>query len=343
MPFPALSCPIVVAPMAGGPSTPALAAAVANAGGLGSLGFAYSSPARVGADLRAARELTAGPLNANFFVFPQVSAPEALSVARAIAALQSLPGAAGLPVAAPAGPVCPELDRQLEPVWQLRPEVLTFHFGLPAAAIIERAHALGISVGVTATRRSEALAIAAAGADFVVAQGAEAGGHCGAFEPRDVSAWLPVRELVAELAAEVTLPIVAAGGLMDGADIRSVLAQGASAAQLGTAFLTTTESGASAAHRRLLLNEPTRGTVVTTAFSGRPARGLRNTFTERMAHADALGFPLQNSLTTTIRRAAIERDDGEHQSLWAGVGYGRCRAGGAAHLARRLMTELDAA
>ena len=343
MRFPALSCPIVVAPMAGGPSTPALAAAVANAGGLGSLGFAYSTPDRIAADLRAARELTAGPLNANFFVFPPVTALAEHSVARAVTALRSLPGAAGLSAAALTAPVCPELERQLEPVWQLRPAVLTFHFGLPAGAVIERAHALGISVGVTATRRSEALAIAAAGADFIVAQGAEAGGHCGAFEPLDVNAWLPVRELVAELAAEVALPIVAAGGLMDGADIRSVLAQGASAAQLGTAFLTTAESGASAAHRRLLLSEPTRETVITTAFSGRPARGLRNTFTERMANADVLGFPLQNSLTTTIRRAAIERDDGEHQSLWAGVGHARCRAGGAADLVRRLMTELDAA
>src|SRR3974390_2660631 len=109
--------------MAGGPSTPALAAAVANSGGLGSLGFAYSAPDRVAADLRAARELPVGPLNANFFVFPQVTAPAAHSVVRAVAALQSLPGAAGLSAATLAGPVCPELERQLEPVWQLRPAV----------------------------------------------------------------------------------------------------------------------------------------------------------------------------------------------------------------------------
>ena len=343
MGFPTLACPIVLAPMAGGPNTPALAAAVANAGGVGSFGFAYATPERIAADLAATRALTNGPLNANFFVFRPVAPPAAELAARAISALATLPGAAGLALAAPVPPYFPDLAAQLEPVWRLRPEILTFHFGLPPAGVIERAHSLGISVGVTATRASEARAIAAAGSDFVVAQGAEAGGHCGVFTPGEPGTWLPVRELVRSLAPVTDLPLVAAGGLMSGADIRAVLDAGAEAAQLGTAFLAATESGASAAHRRYLLTEGARGTALTRAFSGRHARGIRNTFIERMEGAEVLPFPLQNSLTGPLRKAAVEHDDGELQSLWAGAHYARCRGGSARELVRRLLAELDAA
>ena len=343
MGFPTLACPIVLAPMAGGPNTPALAAAIANAGGLASFGFAYSTPERIAADLAATRALTSGPLNANFFVFRPVAAPAREEEARAVAALAALPHARDLALAPPAPPYAPDLAAQLEPVWRLRPEVLTFHFGLPPAGVIERAHALGIAVGVTATRAAEARAITAAGADFVVAQGSEAGGHCGIFTPTEPEDWLPVRELVRDLRRLTELPLVAAGGLMSGADIRAVLDAGAEAAQLGTAFLATTESGASAAHRRFLLGQGARGTVLTRAFSGRYARGIRNDFIERMAGAAVLPFPLQNTLTAPLRRAAAERDDGEYQSLWAGAHYARCRSGSARELVRRLLAELEAA
>lgn len=343
MSFPALACPIVLAPMAGGPNTPSLAAAVANAGGLASFGFAYSTPERIAADLAATRALTTGPVNANFFVFRPVTPPAPHEAALAIAALAALPPAAGLALAPPIPPFYPDLAAQLEPVWRLRPEVLTFHFGLPPNGVIERARALGISVGVTATRTAEARAISAAGADFIVAQGAEAGGHCGVFAPAEPGDWLPVRELIRSLRQVTELPLVAAGGLMSGADIRAVLDAGAEAAQLGTAFLATTESGASAAHRRYLLEQGARGTALTKAFSGRYARGIRNAFIDRMAGADVLAFPLQNSLTAPLRKAAAERDDGEYQSLWAGTHYARCRGGGARELVRRLVAELEAA
>ena len=342
MTFPTLACPIVLAPMAGGPNTPALAAAVANAGGVGSFGFAYSTPERIAADLSATRALTTGLLNANFFIFRPVTPPAPEAAARAIAALNALSGAADVSLTAPIPPFFPDLAAQLEPVWHLRPQLLTFHFGLPPTGTIERARALGISVGITATRVSEARAIVAAGADFIVAQGAEAGGHCGIFAPAEPGDWPPVRELVRNLVRVAGLPLVAAGGLMSGSDIRSVLDAGAEAAQLGTAFLATTESGASAAHRRYLLQEGARGTTLTRAFSGRHARGIRNTFIERMVGADVLPFPLQNSLTGPLRKAAVERDDGEFQSLWAGAHYALCRSGSARELVRRLLAEIEA-
>lgn len=334
--FPRTELPIVLAPMAG-VVTPALAAAVSNAGGIGSLGFAYATPERVAAELRAARALTRGPLNANFFLFPPINEPTAGEVREA---------AAALPADTPAtlrAPYCPVLDAQLDAAWPFRPELLTFHFGIPAPEVFARARSLGIAVGISATSAEEAGQIAAAGADFIIAQGSEAGGHCGRFGTERPDDWLPLHALLGEMRSRTTLPLIAAGGLMTGADIREVLGMGATAAQLGTAFIATEESAASTAHRRLMLNEPQRGTALTRAFSGRYARGIRNDFIRATENAPTLPFPVQNALTTPLRQAAISRDDAEHQSLWAGSGYARSRAGTASELMRLLAAELASA
>jgi len=339
--FPRTAVPIVLAPMAG-VVTPALAAAVANAGGIGSLGFAYSTPARIETELRAARELTAGPLNANFFLFPPVQEPSPaalMSRAAALAPLTPPPATSALPQS----PYCPVLAEQLEAAWPSRPELMTFHFGIPSREVFARARSLDIAVGVTATCAEEARQIAAAGADFIIVQGCEAGGHCGRFGTERPDDWLPLRELLQQIRAVTALPLVAAGGLMTGADIRAVLTAGASAAQLGTAFIAADESCASPAHRRFLLGEPARGTALTRGFSGRYARGIRNAFIDAMHDAPTLPFPVQNALTTPLRQAAIGRDDGEHQSLWAGTGYARCRPGRARALVQALAAELAAA
>lgn len=337
---------LIQAPMAGGVSTPALAGAVAAAGGVGSLGFAYSAPARIAHDLRQARALAAGGiLNANYFVFDELaseaidtSAFEAARVAFGRVCEQAglAPGAVRLPEP----PWFPDLSAQLEPVWDLRPQWLSFHFGVPPRWVIERAHELGMVVLVTATCLDEARAIVAAGADLIVAQGAEAGGHRGLFARTGADALSSTVDLLRQLRGQVDLPIIAAGGVMDGSDASVMLKAGASGVQMGTAFLRCPESGASAAHKRLCAEEGDRGTEWTTAFSGRRARGIRNRFMEAMRDLPVLPFPLQNTMTSALRQAAVQADNPEYQSLWAGVGYARARAVGAAGLVREIEAGL---
>lgn len=328
--------------MAGGVNTPAMAAAVANAGGVGSFGFAYSSPEKISTDLMATHALTAGPLNANFFVFQPVALPDAAQQAAALAALKAL----GLPhdcvLRMPQAPFYPDLEALLQPVWQHRPAMLTFHFGIPSAAVIQQAKALGIAVGITATSLAEATQIENAGADFIVAQGVEAGGHRGTFDPDGADVGLPLDDLLRTLVSSIRLPIVAAGGVMNGADIHRVTRLGAAAAQMGTAFLCCDESGASPAHQAFVLHEHARGTTFTRAFSGRRAQGIVNSFTAALQGQATLPFPIQNTLTGPIRQLAVQRNDGEHQSLWAGTAYSKAEALPAATLMLRWGAELEA-
>jgi len=334
-----LRVPIIQAPMAGGTCTPALVAAVANAGGLGSFGFAYSAPQKISDDLGAAKRLTSGPVNANFFVFQDVPAPSIELQQQSIAAIKRLPLAHDLRLLAPEPPFFPDLNTMLEPVWLHRPAVLTFHFGLPHSDVLARARLLNIAVGVTATCLAEGQAIEAAGADFVVAQGVEAGGHRGTFQPDSLDEDLATLALVRQLSTSLRIPVVAAGGLMTGGDVALAIRAGASAAQLGTAFLCCDESGASPAHKHFLLTKPTRGTAFTHAFSGRRAQGLKNSFIDAMQGQPHLPFPLQNTLTTPLRQLAVQHDDGEHQSLWAGRAYAQARPMGAQALMKILERE----
>ena len=338
-----LTIPIIQAPMAGGVNTPELAAAVANAGGVGSFGFAYSSPQSISKDLSRVSLLTSGPINVNFFVFSPVEMPSTSVQEGALAALRGLPLAGDIALRVPEPPFFPDLDQQLEPVWDRRPALLTFHFGVPASRIIQRAKDLGIAVGITATSLAEAQAIERAGADFIVAQGIEAGGHRGIFDPLGPDERLSALALSSQLARKCSLPFVAAGGLMTGEDVYAALAAGATAAQLGTAFLCCDESGASAAHKAFLLGEGKRGSLFTQGFSGRPARGIANEFIRLMADQPTLPFPLQNTLTAPIRQRALQNNNGEYQSLWAGAAYARARCLTAAGLMATLQAELRAA
>lgn len=328
--------------MAGGVNTPALAAAVANAGGVGSFGFAYSSPEKISADLAATQALTAGPVNANFFVFQPVALPDAQHQAAALVALRALGLPEDLVLHMPQAPFYPVLETLLQPVWQHRPALLTFHFGIPSTAVMQQAKALGIAVGITATSLAEAKQIEAAGADFIVAQGMEAGGHRGTFEPDGVDAELALDDLLRVLVPSIRLPIVAAGAVMDGADIHRVMRAGAAAAQMGTAFLCCDESGASPAHQAFIRHEHARGTAFTRGFSGRRAQGIANQFMTQLEGQTTLPFPIQNTLTGPIRQRAVQRNDGEHQSLWAGTAYPKAQALPAATLMQRWGAELQA-
>ena len=341
--FKQLTAPIFQAPMAGGVCTAELVAAVSNAGGVGGFGFAYSTPEKISQDLAAARALTTGPINANFFVFQPVELPNAQMQDEAVRALKYLPHANEFKADIPSAPFYPDLAKQLAPIWSHRPAVLTFHFGVPPAGVIDQAHALGIAVGISATSLAEALAIQQAGADFIVAQGIEAGGHRGIFDTNAPDEMLSMLDLTKQLTKECSIPIVSAGGIMDGADIQAVLHAGASAAQLGTAFLCCDESGASPAHKSFVMSQQHRPSVFTKSFSGRPARGIENEFITQMENQAILPFPLQNTLTGSLRQWASKTNNGEYQSLWAGAAFQRARSMPAQDLIKALMKEISTA
>ena len=338
--FQQLNAPIFQAPMAGGVCTPQLVAAVTNAGGVGGFGFAYSTPEKISQDLAAAKALTTGPVNANVFVFQPVDLPSVQIQNEAIRALTSLPHANEFSAEIPSAPFYPDLEQQLAPIWAHRPAILTFHFGVPSSSVIEHAHALGMVVGISATSLAEAMTIQRAGADFIVAQGIEAGGHRGMFDPCVSDEKLGVMDLTRQLTRECSIPIVSAGGIMDGSDIQAVLQAGASAAQLGTAFLCCDESGASPAHKSFLMKQRHRPSVFTKSFSGRPARGIENEFITRMENQSILPFPLQNTLTGSLRQWASKTNNGEYQSMWAGAAFNRSRTMPAQDLVKVLMKEM---
>jgi len=338
--FSKLSLPIIQAPMAGGINNPRLASEVSNAGGVGSFGFAYSTAQKISEDLAATRALTNGPINANFFVFSPVDLPEQAVQQKALEALKNLPIEGEYSLVIPQAPFYPDLEEQLKPVWEHCPDMLTFHFGVPSPSIMTRAHSLGITVGITATSLKEATAVEQAGADFIVAQGIEAGGHRGIFNPDDADEKLTTSELTKQLVRGCSIPIVAAGAIMDGADIAKALSAGAVAAQLGTAFLCCEESGATPAHKEYLLRHHSRGSVFTTGFSGRPARGINNEFIRLMENQMVLPFPIQNTLTASLRQLGGKTNNGEYQSLWAGQEYARTRQLSAKTLMRALKDEL---
>ena len=341
--FTQLGLPLIQAPMAGGITTPQLVAAVANHGGVGSFGFAYSTPEKIHADLVAAQSMTGGPINANFFVFSPVCLPDDRTQANAVQALGSL-GVYGVQaLSIPAEPFYPNLMEQLEPVWKARPAILSFHFGLPPDGVVAKAHALGIAVGISATSLAEALAIESAHADFIVAQGIEAGGHRGQFDLRAKDEALSTLELTTQLAKHCRIPIIAAGGIMNGAQIQAAIASGAQAVQMGTAFLCCNESGTPPSYRHYLLNKQDRSTTLTKAFSGRYARGIENTFTRTMQDQVTLPFPIQNTLTGPLRQWAVAQNDAEYQSLWAGTAYAQLRSMSTKDLMQQLRDEVNQA
>ena len=332
--------PIIQAPMAGGITTVDLVTAVANAGAVGSFGFAYSTADVIASDLAQCRAGTDGALLANFFVVEEPAEPSQADREAACAALEALAFKGGV-YSQPQPPYIMDLTAQLAPIWKQPPTYLTFHFGVPSQDILARAHALGIAVGISATNVSEAKEIAAAGADFIIAQGIEAGGHRGTFEAAPLSdEALSTQALTSALAKNTSLPIVAAGGIMTASHIKEALAAGAVAVQMGTAFLAADEAGTAPSYRDALCEVPCRATVLTPHFSGRVARSLQNEFITRMAGQPYLPFPIQNRMTGPLRSAAAKSGTAEYQSLWAGTGVADISQGPAAKILAELCAEL---
>lgn len=325
-----IELPIVGAPMGGGPSTPALVAAVSEAGGLGSLAGGYLPPGRLRADIRAVRELTSRPFAVNLFA-PTPVEPTAQEMETALQALETFRSELGLP-ARPAsdGPWAEDFDAQLAVVVEERVPVTSFTFGLLPEAAVTALHDAGSLLVGTATTVDEAVALEAAGADLVCAQGSEAGAHRGTFLAPAEQSLVGTLALVPQVCDAVDVPVLAAGGIMDGRGIAAALGLGAGAAVLGTAFLRTPEAGTSAPHRRALASATDTSTAVTAAITGRAARGIENRLMRDLRDVTVPGYPVMHTLTSELRRRAAERDEPDLMSLWCGQGV-------------RLATELPAA
>jgi nitronate monooxygenase len=334
--------PILLAPLGGGPGTPELAAAVGEAGGLGSLGASYMTPAQMREAIRKLRALTNWPFHVNLFAGGQGPQPPGNPQAM-LRLLAEAHASLGIPAPALPPPSADPFVEQLEVVLEERPAVFSFTFGIPSGAAIVRVKARGIFVMGTATTVREGRLLEDAGVDAIVAQGAEAGAHRGTFADSFEASMVPLAELVRGLARETSLPVIASGGIMDGRDIAAARTNCAAAVQLGTAFLACPESGASETYKRAILAAHSDTTVITRAFSGRPARGIANEFIARLEGREdiILPYPLQNALTRPMRTAAAQRGEAGFLSLWAGQGVARARNLPAGELVRRLVEEME--
>lgn len=326
--FPELVHPIVQAPMAGGPSTPELAAAVANAGGLGFVAAGYRSPEQLRADLAATRALTDAPIGVNLFLVAEAAIDQSAVDAYA---RELGPEAArhGVELGRPRYDD-DQIGAKLELVVEERVPIVSFTFGCPDTDTVTRLQQAGIAVWVTVTEPHEALAAARAGADALVCQGVEAGGHRGTFDDLDGRGELGLLSLLRLTRGVTELPLVASGGIADGAGIAAVLAAGARAAQIGTAFLLCPEAGTSAPHRQALERPGT--TALTRAFSGRRARGIVNDFMREHDATAPSAYPHVNRLTSPLRAAARAAGDADAINLWAGQAYALAQKRPAAEL-----------
>ena len=315
--------PVIAAPMAGGPTTPAMVVAAHAAGGLGFLATGYKTPDAVAAELRTLRD--AGiPFGVN--VFAPNSIPIDPHRYREYARLMQRE-------ADRFGLTLPDAPSDSDDYFGAKVDLLrtdpapivSFTFGIPPGDVIRVLQRAGSVVVQTVTSRSEAEAAAAAGVDALAVQAGVAGGHSGTLTPAVAPPALPLTELVADIVGTVSLPVIAAGGLSTAADVAAVLRAGAEAAAVGTALLLADESGASATHQAALADPARSETVVTRVFTGRPARGLRNRFIDEYEAVAPLGYPAVHYLTSPLRKAAAAAGEPELLHLWAGTGFRHAR------------------
>jgi len=330
-----LAEPIVQAPLAGGPSTPALAIAVCEAGGLGFLAAGYEQPDAVREEIEQVRAATERPFGVNLFV----PAERPADPATVRAYLDEL-----LPEAARQGAELAEprfdddgWEQKLEIVLEQRPAVVSFTFGCPPASAIDSLHERDIAAWVTVTTVEEAEQASQAGADALVVQGIEAGGHRGGFADSDGADGWGLLALLRVVSNMVATPLIAAGGIGDGAGVAAVLCAGASAAQVGTALMLSPEAATNDAQRQLLSQPiPTR---LTRAFTGRTARGMVNRFLDEHSTAAPPAYPEIHHATSPLRAAARRHGDADAFNLWAGQAHTLARELPAAEIVRQLGAE----
>jgi nitronate monooxygenase len=329
--------PVIQAPMAGGVTTPELVAAVSEAGGLGSIGAAYLSPRAMREAVRRTRELTDRTFAVNLFV-PQPFEEASGRVARANELMESYRDELGIDPPGRIDEYAPAFEEQFEVVLEEGVPIFSFTFGALESGLVGRLKEKGTTVVGTATTVEEAKRLQADGTDLIVAQGAEAGGHRGTFLGGFEEAMVGTMALVPQVVDALTVPVIAAGGIMDGRGLAAALALGAEAVQMGTAFLVCEESGAHPAYKEAVLGAAEYRTILTRAFSGRPARGIENRFLREMREQEGElpPYPVQNAWTKDIRGAAQEQDRPEFMSLWAGQAARLGRPMSAAELTRKV-------
>jgi nitronate monooxygenase len=333
-----IALPIIQSPMAGVQGS-ALALAVSNAGGLGSLPCAMLDMAGLARELTAMRDGTARPYNVNFFCHvppPADSEREARWRTRLspyfrefeIDPASIAPGPGRAPFSAEAAAL-------LE---QFRPAVVSFHFGLPPEPLLSRVRATGARVLASATTVAEARWLESRGVDAIIAQGLEAGGHRGIFETDDLTTQSGTLALLPQVARAVGVPVIAAGGIADASGVKAAFALGAAGVQAGTVYLLCPEATTSAVHREALASERAQHTAVTNVFTGRPARGIVNRIVREVGpiSEDAPAFPLATAALAPLRAAAERRGSGDFSPLWSGQNASGCRAAPAADVTRAL-------
>lgn len=334
--------PIIQAPMAGGITTPKLVADVSNAGGLGSLAAGYMSPNDIRKSIRQIRSLTSKPFAINLFI-PTTYHVMLDGMRNTCDLIQEIAAELKIEIDLVYEPYVPNFEEQIEVIIQERIPVLSFTFGMLNQTLtneLKRNHTCIIG---TATTLSEAFALEKQGIDMIVAQGSEAGGHRGGFLDTAENALFELSELVPQLMSTIKIPIIAAGGIMNGRGIVSALKLGATGVQMGTAFLCCNESGAHTSYKQALLNTHGDNTVLTRAFSGKLARGIRNKFiTEMETHQDLiLDYPVQHALTSVMRKKAREVNCIDFMSMWAGQCAHLSRGGNASALMSQLINEVE--
>lgn len=332
--------PILQAPMAGGPTTPDLVASVSNAGGLGSLGAGYLSPEQIRNAIREIKKRTDRPFAVNLFVPEQPSTPE-----DTIAEMNSYLNKHRLEIGIAPNTSIPKFaewfEEQLQVVLEENITVFSFTFGIPSPGIIKSMKQKGILIAGTATTVDEAIALEAAGVDAVVAQGSEAGGHRGSFLTNSADTLIGTMALVPQIVDHVSVPVIASGGIMDGRGLVASLALGASAIQMGTAFLASIESGAHAVYKQRILSSNEDSTEVTKIYSGKAARGIFTGFMKDMRCYEGTipDYPIQNALTRDIRQAASKVSNPEYMSLWAGQGLRLAQDHAAAEIVKQTVEQ----
>ncbi|XGC82073.1 NAD(P)H-dependent flavin oxidoreductase [Bdellovibrio bacteriovorus] len=335
-----LKYPLIVAPMAGGPSSPELVIASCEAGALGSVGAAYLDKTAIKEFVSKVRAKTQNPLAINLFIASNLPKISDVALAKAVQQTQKYRDEFNSLAPTLEPPYEEDFDKQFEMILELKPAVFSFVFGCPPDEYLSAAHKAGIYTIGTATTAEECQRLEDAGVKAVVLQGFEAGGHRGIFDPNIDDPNISLADLIKQVRGKTKIPIIGAGGIMNKIDVATVLQSGADAVQMGTAFLATKEAGTSSPYRNKLLSSADRKTKLTRAFSGRLARGIENRFMNEIDTdpSSILPFPAQNKFTRDLRSASVAANSAEFLSLWCGTGRGELWTGATAELINLLFS-----